>query len=182
MSTIIGQLSHFDISTPNFDPIGSLRSMGNTSARIVLTYGESAGIKRKRLALRRYVYVYLNSSFVFLSTYKGVRNRNTLPSYVGDTDDLNIRSAIYSQPMPLEGEPYYINQSLLNSLFLYPNVLDYFFLDCSHSCRMGGSVGNPNYRVAPNFLEIYRYGKLSKEDITKVIALKNNLISTRSVI
>jgi hypothetical protein len=186
MSTVIGQLSHFDISTPNFNPIGSSYSTnkgpgrpGTIVNKIVITYGSSDGVKRRRLALRRYVYAYAQGAFIFFQTYKGVRNRQSLPSNVGDVDDLNRRFSIYGQPITTEAEPYYISQSLLKSLFLYPNYMDYFFIDGSHSCRMGGSS---QYGPKPNFLEIYRYGKLSKDDITQVISYKNNLLAAREKI
>jgi hypothetical protein len=183
MSTVIGQLSHFDISTPNFNPIGSSYATGDgpgsSGTKIVITYGISVGGSRKRLALRRYVYAYFQNSFNFAATYKGVRNRQYLPSNVGDIDDLNSRFSIYGEPMITETEPSYISQSLLKSLFLYPNYFDYFFLDCSHSCVMGYSA---NPMPKPNFLEIYRYGKLSRDDITQVISYKNNLLASRSKI
>lgn len=178
MSTIIGQLSHFDISTPNFDPIGSSYTVPN-GTKIIIPYGSSDGEKRKRLALRRYVYYYIFNNFDFVGSYKGVRNRTTLPSNVGDTDDLNTRFALYGSLVSSETAPSYITQDLLNTLFLYPNSTDFFFIDGSHSCRMGPpSIYGPK----PNFFEIYRYGKLSKTDSTQVLSFKNNLISSRSKI
>jgi hypothetical protein len=186
MSIVIGQLPHFDISTPNFDPIGSSYSTNKGPGpggiffnKIVITYGSSVGASRTRLALRRYVYAYTQNSFNFIATYKGVRNKQNLPFNVGDIDDLNARFAIHGQQITNEGEPYYISQVLLKSLFLYPNYLDYFFLDGSHYGRRGASSdGVPK----PNFFEIYRYGKLSKDDITKVVSYKNNLLAARSKI
>jgi hypothetical protein len=187
MSTTIGQLPHFDVSTPNFTPIGTTyltgSGPGSTGSKIVILYGSSDGQTRKRLALRRYVYRFIETSvdirFIFFATYKGVRNRDSLPLYVGDANDVNDRFSVYGEPLPLELEPSYITQNLLKTLFLYPNIDDYFFIDGSHSCRMGP----PNlYGPKPNFFEIYRYGKLSKDDITKIISFKNNLLATRSII
>lgn len=182
MSITVGQTPHFDISTVNFSPIGSTYltgdGPGSAGSKIVIMYGSSVGGKRKRIALRRYVYQYLiEDNFSFVTAYKGVRNRSVLPSYVGDTNDINARAIIHGTELPLETNPTHITQALLKDLFLYPLFQDYFFLDCSISIRVGASIV-PESR--PNFLEIYRYGKLSKDDTTKVIAFKNNLINPRS--
>ena len=184
MSITVGQTPHFDISTVNFSPIGSTYltgdGPGSAGSKIIIMYGSSSGAKRKKIALRRYVYQYLiEDNFSFVTTYKGVRNRSVLPSYVGDTNDLNNRAITHGTELPLEPDPTHITQTLLKSLFLYPNFQDYFFLDCSISIRVGASIVPES---KPNFLEIYRYGKLSKDDTTKVIAFKNNLINPRSKI
>lgn len=187
MSITVGQTPHFDISTVNFSPIGSTYltgdGPGSAGSKIVILYGSSIGAKRKKIALRRYVYQYIprefsiGDDFYFVATYKGARNRSVLPSYVGDTNDLNTRAIIHGTELPLETNPIHITQALLKDLFLYPLFEDYFFLDCSISVRVGASIIP---KSKPNFLEIYRYGKLSKDDTTKVIAFKNNLINPRS--
>ena len=142
MSITVGQIPHFDISTVNFSPIGSTyltgAGPGSAGSKIVILYGSSSGAKRKKIALRRYVYQYLiEDNFSFVTTYKGVRNRSVLPSYVGDTNDLNNRTITHGIELPLEPDPTHITQTLLKSLFLYPNFQDYFFLDCTVPAMIG---------------------------------------------
>lgn len=167
-----GQPPYFEISTPDFQRVGSVVSL-NADGRppiIAIEYGCAirASKRYRRLALRRHVYQYLNKNFVFYKTYKGVRKGSPGISSVVDLDDLNTRSLTHATETQ-ETEPDYINQNLLNSLFDSPSN-DYFFVEVSISRpRYDGAVedngcgdpGDCEGRLCINkksWCEIYRYG------------------------
>lgn len=153
MATNYGQLPHFDISKPLFTPL----------ARIV--HGSSAGTKRCKLAIRRYTYIYTNNSFVFLKSYKGVRQNPTRITSVVDNSDVNSRSTLYASET-LESAPTFLTQSILKSIFAYPNDGGIFFIEGRIKKRYFPAVAELQYTyTAPEWFDIYRYGKIINNQI-----------------
>ena len=155
MATNYGQLPHFDISKPLFTPL----------ARIV--HGSSAGITRNKLAIRRYTYIYTNNSFVFLKSYKGVRQNPTRITSVVDNSDVNSRSTLHASET-LESAPTFLTQGILRSIFAYPNDGGIFFIEGRIKKRHfpPSGRGNPNCAfTAPDWFDIYRYGKIINNQI-----------------
>ena len=148
MATNYGQPPHFDLSTPFF-----------SLARI--EYGESAGRSRIQLAIRRYTYRYTNNSFVFLKTYKGVRQNSSRINNVVDSDDVNNRS-IENAFETAEGAPAFLTQSRLKDIFAYPNEGGIFFVEGKISVR---NRDDGNRYPLPNWFDIYRYGKIINNEI-----------------
>lgn len=184
MSTIYGQSPHFNNSDPYFDPIGESYPVSNSNGLPTLKsggkgifYGSSSGSSRKSFCIRRYVYQYnfINKNFIFYKTYKGVRNFEQ-PNNVIDIDELNARSLIHSTEILTENEPSFITQSILNSLFSFPSDNDYFFVEGVHSIRGGHGVAI----TGSNFFKIYRYGKITQNNI--ILIYKNNHIERRESI
>lgn len=175
MSTVYGQPPYFDNNDPYFDPVGEFYPFGpdvptSKSGGKAIAYGSSFGPTRKRLCIRRYVYQYsaINNVFNYYKTYKGVRNFEQ-PDSVIDIDELNARSLIHSTEITTENEPLFITQSILNSLFSFPSNNSYFFIEGVHSIKIGG--GDISH---PSFFQIYRYGKITENNV--VIIYKNNNI------
>ena len=148
MATNYGQLPHFDISRPFF-----------SLARI--EYGESAGKSRVQLAIRRYTYSYTNNSFVFLKSYKGVRQNPSRITSVVDNSDVNSRSILHASET-LESAPTFLTQSKLRSIFAYPNEGGIFFIEGRISVRNRDDGGR---FPLPNWFDIYRYGKIINNQI-----------------
>ena len=153
MATNYGQLPHFDISKPLFTPL----------ARIV--HGSSAGTKRCKLAIRRYTYRYTNNSFVFLKSYKGVRQNPTRITSVVDNSDVNNRSTLHASET-LESAPTFLTQSILRSIFAYPNDGGTFFIEGRINKWYFAQNGKPELTfTAPEWFDIYRYGKIINNQI-----------------
>ena len=160
MATNYGQPPHFDLSRPFF-----------SLARI--EYGESTGKSRVQLAIRRYTYSYTNNSFVFLKSYKGVRQNTTRITSVVDNSDVNSRSTLHASET-LESAPSFLTQSRLRSIFAHPNDGGIFFIEGKISVR---NRDDGFHLPLPNWFDIYRYGKIidnqivvlqeSEEKITK---------------
>jgi hypothetical protein len=149
MATNYGQPPHFDISKPLFAPL----------TRIV--YGTSAGRSRIKLAIRRYTYRYTNNSFVFLKSYKGVRQNPTRITSVVDNSDVDSRSTLHASET-LESAPTFLTQSTLRSIFAYPNDGGIFFIEGRISIRNRDDGGR---FPLPNWFDIYRYGKIINNQI-----------------
>jgi hypothetical protein len=180
-----GQHPYFDNSTPDFDQVGetyewpiyyapgsapTIKSGGKA-----ILYGSSLGSSRKSVCIRRYVYQYniINNIFSYYKTYKGVRNFEQ-PDNVIDVGELNSRSLTHSTETA-ETEPIFITQTILQSLFSFPSNGDYFFIEGCHSIRFGDP--NQGDKSRPNFFKIYRYGKITHNNI--VLVYKNNNIERR---
>lgn len=167
MATNYGQPPHFDISKPLFAPLARIE------------YGSSTGTKRHKLAIRRYTYKYTNNSFVFLKTYKGVRQRySPRINSVVDTENVNLRNI--SAVETLEGAPSFLTQSRLRSFFAYPNEGGIFFIEGRikkwYTPEWGGK---PKYTfTAPDWFDIYRYGKIINNQI--VILKESEELITRN--
>lgn len=160
MATNYGQPPHFDISRPFF-----------SLARI--EYGESAGRSRVQLAIRRYTYRYTNNSFVFLKTYKGVRQNSARITSVVDSSNVNSRSVLHAFET-LEGAPSFLTQSRLRSIFAYPNEGGIFFIEGKISVR---NRDDGNRYPLPNWFDIYRYGKIIDNQI--VVLQESEVIITK---
>lgn len=154
MATNYGQLPHFDTSTPLFAPLARIE------------YGSSTGTKRNRLAIRRYTYRYTNNSFVFLKSYKGVRQNATRITSVVDNGDVNSRSTLHALET-LESAPTFLTQSILRNIFAYPNDGGIFFIEGRiKKWYTPESGGKPEFTfTASDWFEIYRYGKIINNQI-----------------
>jgi hypothetical protein len=153
MATNYGQPPHFDLSRPFF-----------SLARI--EYGSSTGTVRMKIAIRRYTYRYTNNSFVFLKSYKGVRLNPSRITSIVDNSDVNSRSTLHASET-LESAPTFLTQSILRSIFAYPNEGGIFFIEGRISVRY-----YPPARTildfegeAPDWFDIYRYGKIINNQI-----------------
>jgi hypothetical protein len=155
MATNYGQLPHFDISKPLFAPLTRIE------------YGSSAGITRNKLAIRRYTYTYTNNSFVFLKSYKGVRQNPSRITSVVDNSDVNSRSTLHATET-LESAPTFLTQSILRSIFAYPNDGGIFFIEGRIKKRYFPPSGRGTLELtgtAPDWFDIYRYGKIINNQI-----------------
>jgi hypothetical protein len=168
MATDYGQLPHFDISKPLFAPLARIE------------YGSSPGTKRVKLAIRRYTYRYTNNSFVFLKSYKGVRQNPTKITSVVDNSDVNSRSTLHATET-LESAPTFLTQSILRSIFAYPNDGGIFFIEGRIKKRYFPASAKLKFTfTAPEWFDIYRYGKIINNQI--VILKESEDQVTRSFI
>jgi hypothetical protein len=182
MTNVYGQPPHFDNNDPYFDPVGETYSFYTPptlkSGGKAILYGSGSTGSRKNLCIRRYVYQYIsmNDNFNYYKTYKGVKNFEQ-PDNVIDISELNSRSLVHSSEVTGESEPTFITQSILKSLFSFPSNNSYFFIEGVHSIAIEKEPGDfPNLPI-PNFFKIYRYGKITQNNI--VIVYKNNNIERR---
>ena len=150
MATGYGQPPHFDLSKPLFSPV------------LRIEYGGSIGSARKKITIRRYTYSYTNNSFVFLKSYKGVRQNPTRITSVVDNSDVNNRSTLHASET-LESAPSFLTQSRLRSIFAHPNEGGIFFIEGMISKRL--SINPDYYFEAPDWFDIYRYGKIIDNQI-----------------
>lgn len=162
MANIYGQPPHFDNSTPNFARIGSVLDISNSQTPnnfiTTIPFGAVVGNKRnRRQCLRRHIYQYVNDSFVFYETRKGVRQKFGGISSVADLADLNSRSAIHAA-LTTETAPTYISQELLRSLFAIPSNNSYFFVE--GAIARSNDTGSSGSGLRPQWFSIYRYGKI----------------------
>lgn len=167
MATTYGQSPHFDISSPFFDD-------GNPLYNI--QYGLSVGHSRKKIAIRKYVFNYINNTFVFYKTYDGIKQNQTRINKVNDVEDINLRSSMYY--VEKIGEvPSFITQSFLNSIFLNPSQNNIFFIEGIISKITSPPSRPGRYLLSlPNLFSLYRYGKIIND---KIIICKEN-ISTKT--
>lgn len=149
MATNYGQPPHFDLSKPLFTPI------------LRIEYGETAGKSRVQLAIRRYTYRYTNNSFVFLKSYKGVRQNANRIKNVVDSNDVNNRGTEYAFETA-ESAPTFLTQSRLRDIFAYPNEGGIFFVEGKISVR---NRDDGNRDPLPNWFDVYRYGKIINNQI-----------------
>jgi hypothetical protein len=182
MSQVYGQRPHFDNNNVSFDPIGQSYGFGSdfpptlkTGGKAIVYESSPGGSSRKSLCIRRYVYQYtsINNAFNYYKTYKGVRNFEQ-PNSVADVSELNSRSLIHSTEILGENEPTFITQDILKSLFSFPSNNNYFFIEGVHSIRIKGKY---EYGAKPNYFKIYRYGKITSNNI--VLVYKNNNIERK---
>jgi hypothetical protein len=168
MATNYGQPPHFDISNPLFAPL------------VRIEYGSSTGTKRNKLAIRRYTYRYTNNSFVFLKSYKGVRQNPSRITSVVDNSDVNSRSTLHASET-LESAPTFLTQSILGSIIAYPNDGGIFFIEGRINKRYFAANGKSEFTgTAPDWFEIYRYGKIINNQIVILKEMEGQL--TRSTI
>lgn len=166
MATGYGQLPHFDISKPLFTPL----------TRIV--HGSSTGTKRNKLAIRRYTYRYTNNSFVFLKSYKGVKQNPIKITSVVDNSDVNSRSTLYASET-LESAPTFLTQSILRSIFAYPNDGGIFFIEGRIKKRYFPGTAKLEFTyTAPEWFDIYRYGKIINNQIVILKESEEQLTSS----
>jgi hypothetical protein len=179
-----GQHPYFDNSTPDFEPIGSSYLTDRTepptlsSSGKAILYDSSIGDSRSKACLRRYSYQYnINTNiFTYYKTYKGVRNFEQ-PDSVIDITELNARSLIHSTEIIGSSAPSFIDQNILQTLFKFPSHNDYFFVEGSHYYQKGADEDNGG-SDRNNFFKIYRYGKITSNNI--ILIYKNNNESRRS--
>jgi len=165
MATTYGQPPHFDLSKPLFTPLARIQ------------YGSSIGNNRIKMAIRRYVYQYVNNSFVFLKTYKGTRQNPNRIKNVVDVNDINFRDT-FNSVETLESSPEFITQDLLNSIFSFPNNGGIFFIEGRISKRHSPPSSNPDFEwEAPNWFDIYRYGKIVNNKIVVLKEREGDLIT-----
>lgn len=185
MANVYGQPPYFDNSTPDFSPVGTQLDVRNSILPVnfitTIPYGPFLGGNKrtKEAALVRYVYQYVNNSFVFYKKYKGVRKKlrdGTLDSVV-DLADLNARSAIHATE--LSGTPpAEITQNILRSLFSFPSPNSYFFVEGVISIPVTRNAGDyTELRQKQKFFSIYRYGKIENGVI--VVCKESSNVKTR---
>jgi hypothetical protein len=167
MATNYGQPPHFDLSKPFF-----------SLARI--EYSSSTGTCKKKLAIRRYTYNFINNNFVFNKAYKGVRqNPNRIKSVV-DAGDVNTRDTLHAIEVA-ESSPSFATQTFLNSLFNFPNSFGLFFIEglIKKYHSPPGRDGKP-LTTRPDWFYLYRYGKIINNEI--IILKESEDQITRSTI
>lgn len=184
MSIIFGQPPYFDTNDPYFNPIGDSYLTENTenptptSSGKAILYGSTTGNTRVKFCLRRYIYRFdsITNAFIYYKTYKGVRNSFEQPNNVTNITELNNRSLIHSTEILNAPEPTFLTQSLFQDLFKYPKNNDYFFVEGSHH-KLINTTNGPS-QTRPMFYKIYRYGKITSNNV--VIVYKNNNEERRS--
>jgi len=186
MANVYGQPPYFDNSTPDFSPVGTQLDIRNPEFSVnfitTIPFGPFVDGNRrtKEAGIVRYVYQYVNNSFVFYKKYKGVRKKlrsGTLNSVV-DLADLNARSAIHATE--LSGTPpTEITQNILRSLFSFPSPNSYFFVEGAISVPTAKNAGNYSVvRQKQKFFSIYRYGKIENGVI--VVCKESSDVKTKS--